>query len=157
MNKTISDHIIVQLQELYQANPAAKAFFDWAASRLNDAAETAIERIVQKARITLPEARRLGRALEELTCGEYIEGRKGHKSRISWNYSLRSLGAAAQGKGTELTDVDPELKEDTADQLVVGAVEEIVTDKPLTIAAAKRGLAAAFHVSPDAIDIVIRG
>ncbi|PZP44813.1 MAG: hypothetical protein DI601_11230 [Azospirillum brasilense] len=98
----------------------------------------------------------LARELGEIGCGEFIVGRKGWKSRIRWSYSLRSLGQAAQGQTSELVEIDPEVAEDAVDQLPP-PVADGTGERGLTIADAKRGLAATFGVSPEAIDIVIRG
>jgi len=155
MNAHIDDRLVLELRKLHKERDSARTLLDWAASRTNDAAETSVERLMQMARVGRPEAVELARVLEEIGCGEFIVGRKGWKSRMRWSYSLRSLGKAAQGQTAQLEDVDPELVEDAVDQ--PPPTTGMGTERPLTIAEAKRRLAVSFGIHPEAIDIVIRG
>jgi len=156
MNKKIDGRLVAELRQLYREDGAARALLDWAARRTNDSAETSLDRVMRVAQIGRSEAVDLARTLGEIGCGEFIVGRKGWKSRIRWSYSLVSLGLAAQGQTAELKEVDPELAEDAVDQQQP-LTGDAPGDRALTIAEAKRGLAATFGVSPDSVDIVIRG
>ena len=120
MNKYIEEHKIDGLREFYQVSPAAKTVFDWAASRTNDAAETNLDRIMQKTPISRNDAVEFARRIDELDCGTFVVGRKGAKSRIRWAYSLKSLGKAAQGQADALMAVDPDVAEDAVDQQAPG-------------------------------------
>ncbi|MCB1379812.1 MAG: hypothetical protein KDK89_15815 [Alphaproteobacteria bacterium] len=156
MNKDIDKKIEINIRELYGDDEGAKAFFDWAAARRNDAAETSIDRVSQVANINRQEANRLLRSLSDAGCGEYIIGRKGWKTRIRWAYSLLSLGRAASGENVELQEVDPELEADVTDQVASSPSGDSTAPQRLTIAEAKRGLAEAFGITADKIEIVIR-
>ncbi len=156
MNKKIDERLVTELRKLYREDGAARVLLDWAARRTNDAAETSLDRLMRVAQIGRSEAVELVRTLDEIGCGEFIVGRKGWKSRIRWSYSLVSLGLAAQGQTTELKLVDPELAEDAVDQQQP-LTSDALGDRPLTIPEAKRALAATFSVSPESIDIIIRG
>jgi hypothetical protein len=157
MDKRVDDRLVTELRRLYSEDDAAKRFWDWAAGRTNDAVETSVERLMQMAQIGRSEAVELARAFDEIGCGEFIVGRKGWKSRIRWARSLRSLGRAAQGKTAKVDEIDSEIAEDVVSQPPPPAGGELSAGRPLTIAEAKRGLAATFGVSPEAIDIIIRG
>jgi NAD-dependent DNA ligase len=157
MNKDIEDHKIAGLRELYQLTPAARAVFDWAASRTNDAAETNLDRIMQKTQVSRSEAVDMARRLDDLGCGVFVVGRKGAKSRIRWNYSLKSMGQAAQGHTDSLDELDSDVAEDVVDQQLISTTEPSIGDVTLTIPEAKRQLALAFGVTPEAIEITIRG
>jgi hypothetical protein len=157
MNKGIDNHrLMTELQELYQKDTAARTLLDWAAGRTNDAAETSIDRLMHVTGIGRSEAVELSRIFDEIGCGEFVIGRKGWKSRIRWQYSLINLGEAAQGRTTELKKADPELTADVVDQQQP-LTSDAPSDRALTIAEAKRGLAAGFGVAPESIDITIRG
>ena len=156
MNQNIEGHKIEGLRELYQTSPAAREIFKWAAGRTNDAAETNLDRIVQKAQVIYSESVKFARKIDELGCGVFVVGRKSAKSRIRWTYSLKSMGQAAQGQTDNLAELDPDVAEDVVDQQPVAAIEN-AADVPITISEAKRQLALAFGVKPEAVDITIRG
>jgi len=114
-NPMMHPRMIERLRELYKREPAAKRFFDWAASRTNDAAQTSIERVAWKADLDRRGAIEFARLLEDLGCGEFVVGRRGGRSRIVWHLSLKSIGQAAAGASEKLEPVDPDLKEETSD------------------------------------------
>jgi hypothetical protein len=111
----IDRRMVSGLRELYKRDPAAKRFFDWAARRTNDAAQTSIERLAWKAELDRREAIEFARILEDLGCGEFVVGRRGARSRVAWRHSLKSIGQAATGGAEELKPVDPDLMEETSD------------------------------------------
>jgi DNA-binding MarR family transcriptional regulator len=156
MNQDIDSDVRGHIQDLYADDANAQSLFDWVASRKNDTAETTIRRICEKTGMARSDAVRLVKTLSDMGCGEFIVGRKGAESRIRWRFSIISLGKAAQGEGVELDEVDPELAEDVADQQSPGIASEGSADQPLTIADAKRRLAATFGVKPEAIEIIVR-
>jgi hypothetical protein len=153
-------HIVEELRTLYNEADGARRFFDWAAGRVNDAAETSIDRMAVVARTNRPETIKLARRLDELECGQFVSGRKGWKTRMNWSYSLRSLGEAAQGRKADLKEIGPEVTRDAADQQQMEAAAIVATDPAdegrFMIADAKRRLADTFGVSPEAIEITIR-
>jgi hypothetical protein len=145
------------LKELYEEDAGARRFFQWAAERQNDAAQTSIERVEQKAGVDRRKAIEMARQLEDLGCGRFVMGRRGAPSRIEWNVSLKSIGRAAIGQSVTLETVDPELVAETADLTEAKKEESATLDTgTLSIAEAKRRLAASFGVPPEAIEITIR-
>jgi DNA-binding MurR/RpiR family transcriptional regulator len=160
MNQQIEDHIVDQVRALYLEDDLAQKLFDWAASRTHDAAQTSIDRMASKIQASRPEAIRLARKLDELGCGQFVQGRKGWKSRMKWSYSVKSLGAAAQGHVRNLEEVDLELAQDAEDQQQIAAAAtfsfEELDEGHFTIAEAKRRLAENLGIDPDAIEITIR-
>ena len=158
MNTNIEKHKIDELRELYQISDAAKKVLDWAANRTNDAAETTLGRIVQRTAIGRGEAVEFARRINDIGCGLFVVGRRGGKSRIQWAYSLKSMGEAAKGQADALVEMDPEIAEDAVDQQQapgeVDATPE--AEAALNIPEAKRRLALAFGIAPEAIEITIR-
>ncbi len=145
------------LKELFEEDPGARRFFQWAAERQNDAAQTSIARLEQKAGVDRRKAIELARQFEDLGCGKFVMGRRGAPSRIEWSVSLKSIGRAAIGQSATLETVDPELVDETADLAEMKKEESPAPDAgALSIAEAKRRLAASFGVSPEAIEITIR-
>ena len=156
MNNQINIDLKNSVQELYRSDERISAFFDWAAARSNDAAETSVERISQVASASYADAREFAKQLCDLGCGEFVIGRKGWKSRIRWGVSLRSLGKAATGENVVIEKVDPVLVEEAVDQSEGAAVQETTSVKVFSIADAKRRLSETFGVLPESIEIIIK-
>ena len=160
MNPNIDEHKIDSLREFYQVSDAARKVLDWAANRTNDAAETTLDRIIQRTAISRGEAVEFGRRINDIGCGLFVVGRRGGKSRIQWTYSLKSMGEAAKGQADALVEMDPEIAQDAVDQQQASG--EVEVDIPpegevaLNIPEAKRRLALTFGITPEAIEITIR-
>jgi len=152
MDRPVDSGMIGELKEMYETDDAAQTFFDWASNRRNDATQTSIDHLAQKAETDPRRAREIAKQLAEIGCGEFIVGRRGAKSRIVWSVSLRSIGKAAAGRSREIDPVDLELFEDSADEAGAG-----MATPTLTIAEAKQRLAASLGVTPEAIEITVRG
>jgi hypothetical protein len=140
------------IRKMYAGDGGARAFFDRAAERTNDVAETSIGIIGRMASVGKYEAIRLCRDLQSAGCGKLIVGRKGYGTRFRWEKSLPVLGKIAKGEDVELQDIAADIKAD----------QEAGTDRPtaptgLTIAEAKRMLAESHGVSLDKAEIIIRG
>jgi hypothetical protein len=157
MHRRVDGRLAGELRTLYQANKVMGRFSDWAAGRSKDSSETSIDRLMHVAQVGRSEAVHLARALDEIGCGDFIIGRKGRKSRIRWAFSLRKLGQAARERAAPVEETDISVASGAADQQVPRGNEERSAGRALAIAKAKRGLAAAFGISPEAIDIVMRG
>ncbi|WP_155992609.1 hypothetical protein [Acidocella facilis] len=169
MNYSLDENKINDLRELYQSSPAAAAVLNWAANRTNDSLETSIDRLAVKADIERGPAIWVAKQLQEIGCGTFVVGRKGARSRFVWEYSLKSVGLAAQGNTTVLSGVDPEAVEDGRDQTASARhideeMDEALPEddthfspsEPLTIAKAKALLAISLGVSKESIEIIIR-
>lgn len=145
------------LRELYDEDAGAKEFFQWAAERQNDAAQTSIDRLAQKAGIDRRKAIELAKQLERLGCGTFVVGRRGAPSRIEWTVSLKSIGRTAIGQAAALESVDPELVAETVDIADLKKADAVATaSETLSISEAKKRLAASLGVSAEAIEITIR-
>jgi hypothetical protein len=155
MNNQIGSELTSAIRSLYEEDEGAKAFFDWAGARTNDAAGTSVDRISQVTGLSYSEARELAKALGEIGCGEFVVGRKGWKSRIRWAFSLRTLGKAASGENVEIEEVDPVLIEEAAEPNVSALTPALSEEGTLSIAEAKRRLAETLGVSVEAIAITI--
>jgi hypothetical protein len=156
MNNQIGSELRTAIRSFYEEDEGAKAFFDWAGARTNDAAETSVDRISQVTELSYSDARELAKGLCEIGCGAFVVGRKGWKSRIRWEFSLRTLGKAARGENIEIEKVDPVLIEEAAEQVDSVSPSDIASNKTFTITEAKRRLAETFGVSPEAIEITIK-
>lgn len=156
-NISISGKTMSDLRVLYAHDEKARIFFDWAANRTNDTAETSVDRIAQKTQSSYADARNLAKRLCEVSLGEFVVGRKGWKSRVRWKFSLRSLGKAAAGEDVILEKVDPLLLEEAREQVEASSPLGIGgSAKGLTIAEVKLRLAESLGISPDAIEITIK-
>jgi hypothetical protein len=107
MQKRLSDDMAPRLVDLYKADPVARKIFDWLAERVNDANETPIDRAAEKAAASYADAFKVFRVFEEIGIGRVIEGRRGHKTRFAWAFSVKSVGAAAREERTGLSDIEP--------------------------------------------------
>jgi hypothetical protein len=107
MQKKIDKDMVARLVALYRTDPVARRLFDWLAVRQNDATETTVERAAAKSVTSYSEMLRLFKKIEDLGIGTFIEGRRGHKSRITWLYSVRSIGEAAREEVGDLRGIEP--------------------------------------------------
>src|SRR5271154_7297729 len=113
------------LRQLYRDNPVAKAFFDHAARRERDQAETKVDRILVLLRAEGHEFRRreiidLFRKLQDQGCGQFVEGRRGWPSRFVWSTGITSVGRAASGELEVIKHISTEdnvLNESVSDRL----------------------------------------
>jgi hypothetical protein len=110
---------IEALRVLYQQNPVAKAFLDHAARRERDQSETKVDRILVRLKHDGSEFQRreiidLFRKLQELGCGQFVEGRRGWPSRFVWSSEMTSIGRAAIGDLHVIEKISAE--EDPLDQ-----------------------------------------
>lgn len=144
--------IIRAIRALYEAQEWAQMLFDHWANFKRNPKETAVSQLTRQLNVTTTEATAYAKELAEAGCGKYVVGRKGNESRIQWTYTCSSLGQAATGQTDDLVGFA-----DEAD----GAVEEeppaAQVPDTLTIAQAKEALARTFGVSPDQIEIIIKG
>ncbi len=104
--------LVKEIRRLHSTNETAARFFEWAAGRQRDARETTVDHLTYLLRIGRREALELAKSLDKLGCGEFLVGRRGAKSRIKWQFSLRSMGDVAKGGADQLTKVAVEDQED---------------------------------------------
>ena len=101
------------LRQLYRQSPVAQAFFDHAARRERDQSETKVDRILillRADRHVFPrrDIINLFRNLQELGCGQFVEGRRGWPSRFVWSAGLVSIGRAAAGESQPIAQISTE-------------------------------------------------
>ncbi len=94
--------------------------------------------------------------IERNHCGGLILGRKRHKTRLRWFYSLRGRGQMAQGCADTLAQVDREVVAD-AQKGQKSTKVNTLAESGITIPEAKRRLALTFGVPADTVEIMIRG
>lgn len=151
MNKFIETDLVAHLRGLYEVDEDMMRLMDWAAERKNDTAETSIDLIMKKIDVNRRSALNLAKSLELMGAGTFLHGRKGHKSRIRWNYSLRSLGEAARGGSENIEDIDPDLSEDFSEH-----EHENLRNDGFSIQQAKVKLAKYLGIDETDIQIIIR-
>ncbi len=121
---------IDKLRTAYQVNELVALICDELANRSNNQRETKLLRMLGIVNADREHSVRHGlliaafRELEDCECGEYIEGRRGKKSRFKWNPKYGSLNTckAAQGEAVEeapANEAADEGVEDDADSEVL--------------------------------------
>lgn len=107
-----------RLQELYKTDSCARAFFDWIDSRTNGARETKARVASDRANWEYGEIVELFKEFSKLDVGDYIVGRKGAETRISWNFDVKSIASMAKGESSEVRSVpvDAPRDDDEEDQ-----------------------------------------
>ena len=101
------------LRELYRESAVARAFLDHAAKRERDQSETKVDRILVRLKAEGHDYLRreviaLFRKLQDLSCGQFVEGRRGWVSRFVWSAGLRSVGRAAAGGSWPIAQISAE-------------------------------------------------
>jgi hypothetical protein len=125
------------LRAFYQQNPVAHAFFDHAARRERDQSETKVDRIVVLLRADGHTFLRrdiiaLFRKLQELGCGQFVEGRRGWPSRFVWSAGLTSVGRAAAGESQPIATISTEEYALDQDHGNSDQIEADLTAEPIT-------------------------
>jgi hypothetical protein len=111
MIKQIDDTVVEALVALNNKSPLAQKAFGWMKGRQRDAERTTIDHLADRLDSPRDEVIQLARELEEAGVCEFVLGRRGAKSRILWDFGMRSIGEAANGKTSKLQRVDPEADE----------------------------------------------
>ena len=153
MTSNMNNRVIKAIRDLYKGDDIARRLFDQSAERERDATATSIDRLTHVLGVSREEAVGLAQRLQEAGCGQFIIGRRGHKSRFAWGYSCISLGQAAAGETTELEEPEnpmPEAEEEAA------SLEPAGVPPRMNIAEAKRALSLSLGVPESAIEISIR-
>jgi hypothetical protein len=103
MTQQLTNIDMDRLRLLYKANPVAKALLDYWGSRKYNQTESAANRLVallDKLGVsgTYREVVDFLKSLEDVGCGRFLRGRKGHPTRLEWHVRMQSVGWAAAGK-----------------------------------------------------------
>lgn len=108
------------LKALYASDPAAKAILDEFASRQRNQQATKLEQLRYRLNnagvgVAKSDVIRILRKLDELGCGDFRTGRKGHPTRFLWKYDLVSVGKAAAGGTQAIEEIQPSPDQDNGD------------------------------------------
>jgi hypothetical protein len=113
-----------RLRELYQRNPVAGAMLDEFAGRERNRTETKVDNLlyltVENRPIKRGEIIRVFQELENMGCGSFVVGRKGHGSRFEWTVGLPSVGKAAAGEDLPVEVISEEERQEEAAQIPEG-------------------------------------
>jgi len=145
-----------RLRESYKSHEILARCYDWTADQDHDDVETTGETIIKDLSITKEELDFFFTEVERNHCGFLVLGRKGHKTRMRWSYSFRSIGQMAQGHADTLAQVDLEVVADAL-KLQKSTKMNTLAESGITIPEAKRRLALTFGVPADTVEIIIRG
>lgn len=115
MINAIEKDLSNSLKALYNENEVAQRFFDKAAERQRNPASTSVERAAIATESTKSNITDLFKSLEEIGVGTFRLGRRGHKSRIIWDYEIISLGETARGVSEPIEIEDSTQIEDEED------------------------------------------
>lgn len=99
MNQILNEGLIASIKHLYESDDNVRSLLEELGGRVKDQAETTAARASKLTGAAYYEMVAAMKALEGAGAGTFIAGRKGNKTRIAWEYSTRSLAAAARGEG----------------------------------------------------------
>ena len=118
MNKLTETQLAEKLQNLFTESEIARDLFEAFSRRIKDSKQTTVERAANIVSCEYVEMRDIMMRLGDMGVGEYIMGRKGHPSRIAWNYSIRSLGEVAAGTSDNPAGIghDADVEDGTSDE-----------------------------------------
>jgi hypothetical protein len=122
-----------RLQELFQQNESAKAIFNDFADRKRNQQTTKLDQLLKRLedqRITRAAAIQVFRTLQEIGCGQFIEGRKGHPTRFEWQDDLLTVGRVARGEPSKIESLNSDDEESHANSTAPGDVEHLFRLRP---------------------------
>ena len=79
------------LRQLYRSRPAFRELFDWISAHGIDESRMTVEEFLDDGRLTRRQTISALRELEDLGCGHFKVGRKGHASRFEWSMDPNEL------------------------------------------------------------------
>jgi len=108
-----------ELRQLYQSEPAARAFLDHCAQRQRNQTETTVDRALANlnqngAAFVRADLVRVLKALADLGCGEFITGRRGWPSRFVWGTEMIVVGRVAAGEDQHIQQIEQETDDEGA-------------------------------------------
>jgi hypothetical protein len=114
---------IPTLQKLYNQDAEAKAILDYLASRERNRSETKLDRLLWILRVDGNQvhrgaAIRVFRALEDVGCGRFVAGRKGHPSRFEWTVGMVDVARVAAGETVKIEAAPIDENDEAADDLL---------------------------------------
>lgn len=120
-NKNVDEN---GLHGLYASDPAAKALLDHFASRERNRRTMPIDRVIwlvgtEGNRISRGDAVRVFKRLDELGCGKFMVGRKGHPTRFDWSVGMTEVGRVASGESVEIQPAPAPVLDEAADDEMI--------------------------------------
>lgn len=111
MPESTKAYDLEKLQALYVKNQAAQAFLDHCAERSRNRKETTVDRMQQVLKAQIPDISRgavieIFKALEGTKCGQFLQGRRGRKSRFAWHHDMIEVGRVAAGEDESFDNID---------------------------------------------------
>ena len=88
-----------ELSELYENKHEARQFFRWLASCNDTFMTLGVNAVEERTNIEYYDLVALFKDLDKIGAGEFIVGRKGHDSRMSWLYNTNQIAKTAMGEG----------------------------------------------------------
>ncbi|MBV8764223.1 MAG: hypothetical protein JO137_14170 [Hyphomicrobiales bacterium] len=156
-------NLVSELRALSRDDDVARQLFEWAANRERDGAKTLIYKVCAVCRCQKRDAEKLFKVLHQLGVGQHIAGRRGEKSRLVWNYSLKSIGRVALGRDSYLEKGRIKGRVSNSDDVDAprSATERATGSRPngelaLSLGEAKEGIARKFDIPVSAIEITIK-
>ena len=125
MNGNIRNNTISILTALYRDDPSAKAILDYFSTRKKAMRVSSVDRIGYKSKVAYAEVVRVFKELANAGCGQFLNGRKGYKSRMEWEYSLVSLGLVAKGEAAIPEPIDLSSLDEEEDDLVAMPADDV--------------------------------
>lgn len=113
------------LQQLYRTNEHARTVLDHFASRQRNWSTTTVDRLLtilqaEGSAVSRGDLIAVLRSLDELGCGSFVAGRRGHASRFEWRVRMVTVGRAAAGEPTDVEDIaDDEKSEEEPESLLL--------------------------------------
>ena len=100
-----------ELQELYETDDTASAFFDHIATRKRNQSETKVKRILkllmdEGTEVSRGNMIRLLKNLQELGCGQFVTGRHGWPSRFIWDVAMTNAARIAAREEEDINDIE---------------------------------------------------
>ena len=106
MNHVIENNLAKTLKNMNNSDVSAKAIFEQFFKRQKDAQVSNVDRVAEVVGIDRSEVIRIFKLLDNNGCGHFIAGRRGGKSRMEWDKSIRSIANASKGNTQLVTKID---------------------------------------------------
>ena len=103
-----------KLQAFCVSEEPARLLFEDLSNRQRNQQVTKLDQILNRLEdkgITRGIAIQFFRRLEDIGCGQYVEGRKGHPSRFVWEDDLITVGRVARGEAGQIESLNSEEEE----------------------------------------------
>lgn len=111
MNTKITNKNTKAIRSLNESDVAARELFRWFSERKKASRSMPVRVAAFQTDQSEAKIRRVFKALEELECGKFLKGSRGHESRMEWRVNILSLARVAKGEESEIENAIPETGE----------------------------------------------